>query len=191
MGDKDWRLRELEREPPLTWLVGYLLRFWHRLKGPPPEVLPSDAVPPDAWPVCPECLIPHPPLTKYCPVCDEWVGIYRAMVYPDLIWIWGHGWWRLMRRKSVSRLVWVGMVVSALGWLGAVVSEPLPFYGSELGWLERPLWSIWLALALASAVAGMRVLARTWRLWGTWRAPSYGTAAATACEGTGTGAEGG
>jgi len=178
MGDEDWRLRELEKEPPLTWLIGHLGRFWQRLKGSPPEVLPSDVVPPDAWPVCPECIVAHHPLTKYCPVCGESVGTYRAMVYPDLIWIWGRGLWRLMKRQSVSKLVWFGILCLGVDNLDSGVTSILSHWfpgeipKSESVWAARATGAFTAAFGVVYAVAGARFLLAAKRTWGSWREPA-------------------
>jgi len=175
MGDEDWRLRELEREPPLSWLVGHLRRLWLAAKGPPPTLEPSDLVPPDAWPICPECIVAHHPVTRYCPACGEWVGPYRAMVYPDLIWIWGRGLWRLMRRQSVSKIVWFGLLCLGIGNLHSGVASILAHWfpreipKSESVWVVKGTGAVTAAFGIVYAVAGARFLSAAKRTWGSWR----------------------
>ena len=149
-------------------LLAWLRRLWRRIAGPRPPLLMSDIVSPDALPICPECTERYHPLAHQCHRCGELVGPYRAWIYPDLVWVWGRGLWRLMERHSVSRLVWMGMVVLALGWLGQAFGLALYLFGSELGGLSRPMWSIScsisLAFSLIAVVAGIRMLAKAWRL---------------------------
>jgi len=162
---------------------------WRRIAGPPPELEPSDVIAPEALPICPECTQRYHPLAYRCHRCGEPVGVYRTLLYPDWVWIWGRGLWRLMRRKSASGLVWVGMVVLALGWLGWFWPALHPRYGAELGWLARPMLSIWLALSLIPVVAGVRMMVKAWRLRGTWRGAGWSEVVTTAGEGSEVGGE--
>jgi len=41
----------------------------------------DDFVPDDAWPVCPRCLTPCPPLQYYCPHCDSNAAINPLTPY--------------------------------------------------------------------------------------------------------------
>jgi hypothetical protein len=175
MGEEDWRLRELETEPPLTWLLGHLRLVWRRLRGPAPELLPSDIVPADAWPVCPECIVAHHPVLSYCPACGEPVGPYRALRYLDLVWIWGKGLWRLVERRSVSRVVWAGLVCLGLDELNSGVTMVLAHWfpgetlGREYAWAVRAEGALMAATGIVYALVGVRFLSAAKRTWGSWR----------------------
>jgi len=178
MGDEDWRLRELEREPPLTWLIGHLRRFWQRLKGPPPDTLPSDVVPPDAWPICPECIVAHDPVLSYCPACGEPVGSYRTLRYLDLVLIWGKGLWRLVERRSVSRLVWFGALCLGISNLDSGLAGILTHWFPGEVPEHQDLWAVRTQAALgalfgiAYVLVGVRFLSLAKRTWGSWREPA-------------------
>ena len=163
-----------DAETPDGGLLAWVRRLWRRMAGPPPQLLLSDIVSPDALPICPECTLPHHPLASRCPQCNEWVGTYRTMLYPDLIWIYGRGLWRLMRRPTASRLMFAGIVVLGLRWLMAGVAGVLGYWfswaslGNGDAWLERTFAMGGAGLSIASAVAGwhmMQVARKTWRTW--------------------------
>ena len=162
--DDEERRRCLEGEPPLRWLEGHLRRVWRRAVGPPPPLDIADIVPPDAWPVCAECVVAYHPVLRYCPTCGEPVGPYRALRYMDFVWIWGRGLWRLMERTSVSRLVWLGLFCGGLqylvegiaGILGHWLSGPQP--EDTPAWVFRGETAVGAATGMISAAIGLRLL---------------------------------
>jgi len=176
MGDEGWTRRELETEPPLSWLIGHLRRLWTRVKGPPPTLDPSDLVPADAWPICPECIVAHDPVLSYCPACGEPVGPFRALRYPDLIWIWGKALWRLVERRSVSRLVWFGTLCLGLDNLNSGVTSILAHWfpgdlpAGKSVWEVKGETAFNAAFGVMCALAGFRLLALARRTWRSWRA---------------------
>ncbi len=152
------------------WLHRFLSR-WRRAR----LIDPSDIVPPDAHPICPECALPHEQVMQYCPNCGEPVGHYKTFVYPDLIWIWGRGMWRLMGRRQVSPFVWAGMVVFALGYLDTGIVSildhwlccPPPAWGQ--GWWRFTGSAGGAAEGVVYTVVAWRVLTAARKLWGSWR----------------------
>jgi hypothetical protein len=186
--DDEERRRYLEGEPPLRWLEGHLRRVWRRMVGPPPPLDIADIVPPDAWPVCAECVVAHHPLLRYCPTCGEPVGPYRAVRYMDFVWIWGRGLRRLVARKSVSRLVWFGLLCAGIQYLGEGIASilahwfPGPRPQDTPAWAFRGETAVSAALGMAYAVLGLRFLSAAKRTWGSWREPVPNESTETASE---------
>jgi hypothetical protein len=165
---------EPEAGPPFWEFRSWLKRLLSRWRGPRLTEL-SDIVAPDALPICRECVLPHEQVTQYCPNCGEPVGHYKALVYPDLIWIWGRAMWRLMGRRRVSPFVWAGMAVFALKHLGAglvLIAEhwvdPPPGV-SDQAWAEFTGTAGTAVIGAIQTVAAWRVLSVARKLWGSWR----------------------
>ena len=164
-----------DAEAPDGGLLAWLRRLCRRMAGPPPQLLLSDIVSPDAQPICPECTERYHPLAYRCHRCGERVGAYRTLLYPDLIWIYGRGLWRLIRRPTASRPMFAGIVVLGLFWLMEGVAGVLNFWlswanlGNGDAWLEKTSAVGEAGLSIAYAVAGWHMLQAARKTWRTWR----------------------
>jgi bacteriorhodopsin len=94
------------------------------------------------------------------------------------IFVWGPRLQRVVRQKRLSRLLWVGLLVSALAFLGASAVSPYTMFTSPLPDYV-PLWGVrlfaflaWLGMGAANLGAALRMFEAAIRKWGTWREES-------------------
>jgi len=176
MGDEEDPGR-FEDRPPWFYAGQALLRLWERLKGPDPEWTEADMVAPGAEPICPACVRPHHPLMKRCPNCGEIVSPYATMMAFVWIWVWGPKLQRVMRQERLSRLLWAGLVVSSISFLGVAYEWFWAIPGRR--WEMESVVLCLLGAVSASLVpltASFQMLEAAIRRWGSWRERALGEA---------------
>ena len=158
-----------DREPPWEGFRRWYRALRRRLSLKPSGLTPADIVPPGAQPICPACVLPHHPGAARCPNCGEIVSPYATIMPFVWIFVWGPKLQRVVRQERLSRLLWVGLLVSAFSMLGrsaeayAMAPSALPDYGVVLGVLH------WLVLTAVYLGAGFQMIEAAVQKWGTWR----------------------
>lgn len=158
-------------EPPWERVRRWYRALRRRLSLRPSGLTPADVVPPGALPICPACILPHHPMTRLCPECGEIVSPYATMMPFVWIFVWGPKLQRVVRQERLSRLLWVGLLVSAFDLLGksaggygmVMVPSGAPDYGVVFGVLH------WFVLAAVYLGAAFQMIEAAVQKWGTWR----------------------
>jgi len=114
-------------------------------------------------------------MARLCPECGEIVSPYATIMPFVWIFVWGPKLQRVVRQERLSRLLWAGLLVSALNCLGESLSswlQPLsPAYAAT-----RHVWVVQVLILSISLVvtaiylgAAFQMIEAAVQKWGTWR----------------------
>lgn len=180
MDENEGRPIDRDAEPPWEGFRRWYRWLRRRLSLKPRDLTPADRVPPGAQPICPECVLPHHPAAARCPNCGEIVSRYATSMAYVWILVWGLKLQRVVRQERLSRLLWAGLVVSAVkivadllfSW-GMVLCAPAE--GPQVGWAMQALsllhWALLVAIYLGAA---FQMFEAAVQKWGTWREETAG-----------------